>query len=189
MASSAATAMPAATRQAAEAAAHVAAEATSAATAVSAAAASQAADGRICVAPLHAGILVASVVILLVLGAVLLCCTAGTLPLGAIGGHLWGRHVARRAPQALADEGPTVADHTLGLAERIIYLGCPPEALAAATIEFDSNSAAVRAWLEAYRVAAAGPCPTAPQQPRTPSHRCGPRHPNAGHGEPRGVAA
>ena len=71
---------------------------------------------------MHAVILVASFVILLVLRTVLLCCAAGTRPLGVIGGHLWGRHVARRAPQAIADEGPSDADHTLGLAERIVHL-------------------------------------------------------------------
>ena len=114
--------MAAATRQAAEAAADAAAEAASAATAVSAAAASQAADGRVCIAPMHAGILVASINMLVVLGTNLLCCTAGALPLGVIGCHLWGRHVARRAPHAIADEGPSDADHTLGLAERIVDL-------------------------------------------------------------------
>ena len=82
----------------------------------------------------------------------------GTFPLGALGGHLWGRIAARAAPPAggqpsavapaVADgptpvvaappqaptTGPADENYTLSLAERIIELGCPPAALAAAAV-------------------------------------------------------
>ena len=156
-------------RRAAEVAAQAAAEAAATAAAVVSA---HSQGDRYCLEPLHAGLLALAVVLVLLAAGLLACCSVGTLPLGVLGGHVWGRFTARSplpaavAPALAASAASAAAasdlvdeNYTLTLAESIIERGCQPAALAATAIEFETSPEAVAQWLQAYRDAVAGPRP------------------------------
>ena len=137
---------------------------------------------RWCMSPLQAGFLALAVVLLLLAAGLVACCSVGTLPLGVLGGHVWGRFAARTSvpaavlralaptppstPAAVAAAGPEPEqldleddNYTPALAQSIISRNCQPAALAATAIEFGSSPEAVARWLQAYRDAVAGPVP------------------------------
>ena len=125
------------------------------------------------------------------------CCSVGTLPLGVLGGHIWGRLAARTAAPALGrrtlattppaapavevavrpapEPEPDLEDenYTLALAQSILARNCQPAALAATAIEFGSSPEAVARWLQAYRDAIAGPVPDSRPPPPASLRRRG----------------
>ena len=50
---------------------------------------------RYCMSPIQAGFLALALVLLLLTAGLVACCSVGTLPLGVLGGHIWGRFAAR----------------------------------------------------------------------------------------------
>ena len=58
---------------------------------------------RYCMPPIQAGLMALAVVLLLLAVGLVACCSVGTLPLGVLGGHIWGRLTARSPfPAAVA---------------------------------------------------------------------------------------
>ena len=150
---------------------------------------------RWCISPLQAGLLALAVLVCLLTATLVACCSVGTLPLGVLGGHIWGRFAARTSAPALglrtlaaappatpAAEAasrpapePDLEDenYTLALAQSILARNCQPAALAATAIEFGSSPEAVARWLQAYREAVAGPVPDSRPPPSASLRRRG----------------